>query len=273
MWKWTEWLVKTLAAGVIISFLSVWTTGYIVNSYVETLLKQYNIPLETKPFALNGVWGGLWGADPGAQPRGTASSGTGAKGGGTAAGDSLAEGRQGVESTGKGASESGAQSDDDKNTLPGGTDKAAEPNAAGDDSSDGKETPPVAVDAFGDLPDGSLTDIGGGSGTEARSGAASGQAGSSGASTGTSSGVEAYKDGIAMSTEQINAAKSQMTDADKQALFDVMMKKLPQDAWQKISAWMEDGLTNAEMTEVEQLIAQYLDRDEYDKMLQILKKY
>jgi hypothetical protein len=268
MWKWTEWLLKTLAAGVIISFLSVWTTGYIVNSYVETLLKQYNIPLETKPFALNGVWGGLWGADTGENPKGTASSGTGGAAG-NAAGDSLADGAQGAGSSKTGTSDTGTQVGDGKSALPGGGDKASVPNAAGDDSSGGKETPPVAVDAFGDLPDGSLTDVGGGSGTQANSGAASGQTGSAGAS----SGAEASKDGIAMSTDEINAAKNKMSDADKQALFDVMMKKLPQDAWQKISAWMEDGLTNQEMTEVKQLIAQYLDREEYDKMLQILKKY
>ena len=64
MWKMTGWLAKTVAAGLIVSFLSIWTAGYIVNSYVETLLKQFNIPLDEKPFALNGVWGNIWGANP-----------------------------------------------------------------------------------------------------------------------------------------------------------------------------------------------------------------
>ncbi|MBW7457669.1 hypothetical protein K0U00_26865, partial [Paenibacillus sepulcri] len=63
MWKMAGWLGRAVAAGLIISFLSIWTTGYVVNSYVETLLKQYNIPLEQTPFAMSGVWGGLWGAD------------------------------------------------------------------------------------------------------------------------------------------------------------------------------------------------------------------
>jgi hypothetical protein len=256
MFKWTGWLVKTLAAGVIISFLSVWTTGYIVNSYVETLLKQYNIPLSSKPFALSGVWGELWGADPEVKPNESASSGTGGRSG-NASGDAQTGGQQEAGDSTARASET---------DTPDGNDKNSTPNASGDADTGSKETPPVAVDAFGDLPDGSLTDVGGGAGPQANSGAASGQSGSSAAG-------EASKDGIAMSTEEMNAAKNKMSDADKQALFDVMMKKLPQDAWQKISAWIEDGLTNEEMTEVQQLIAQYLDRDEYDKMLEILKKY
>lgn len=63
MWKWLSWALRILATAVLLSFLSIWTTGYIVNSYMETLLKQLNLPLETQPFALSGVWGKLWGAD------------------------------------------------------------------------------------------------------------------------------------------------------------------------------------------------------------------
>lgn len=59
-----EWLAKIVAAGLIVSFLSIWTTGYIVTSYVETILKQFNLPLEVPPMAMSGVWGKLWGADP-----------------------------------------------------------------------------------------------------------------------------------------------------------------------------------------------------------------
>lgn len=62
MWRWLFWAARMLATALLLSFLSIWTTGYIVNSYVETILKQLNVPLETKPFALSGVWGKLWGA-------------------------------------------------------------------------------------------------------------------------------------------------------------------------------------------------------------------
>ncbi|MFC5653171.1 hypothetical protein ACFPYJ_29475 [Paenibacillus solisilvae] len=258
MWKMTGWLAKSVAAGLIISFLSIWTTGYIVNSYVETLLKQFNIPLEEKPFALNGVWGSIWGADPALKTDGAAADGKKA-------------------SSGDGES------------------------AAGKDDTADEGTPPVAVDAFGDLPSGALSDIGGGSGPKGNSGSedsaagADSSAGSSGAagndsgngssnsgstseadsSSGSSgSGAdEALKDGVAMTTDQLNEAKSKLSAADKDELFNVMMKKLPQNAWQQISGWMEGGLTAEEMTQVQQLIAQYLDRSEYDSMMKILNKY
>lgn len=63
MFKWVSWALRIGATAVLLSFLCIWTTGYIVNSYMETLIKQLDLPLETKPFALSGMWGTLWGAD------------------------------------------------------------------------------------------------------------------------------------------------------------------------------------------------------------------
>lgn len=63
MLRWVGWAARTVATAILLSFLCIWTTGYIVNSYMETLLKQLNLPLETRPFALSGMWGTLWGAD------------------------------------------------------------------------------------------------------------------------------------------------------------------------------------------------------------------
>ncbi|SDW99895.1 hypothetical protein [Paenibacillus sp. CF384] len=219
MWKMTGWLAKTIAAGLLISFLSIWTTGYIVNSYVETLLKQFNVPLEQKPFALNGVWGGLWGADPVVKQKGN-----------TVDTDSSSKDKDADAKTGSSA---------DKN----------------DDSTSTDSDSPASVDAFEQTPSGELSDIGGGTGTKAGSGVAS-----------------KSDDEVAMSTDEINAAKSQISDSDKEKLFDTLTK-LPQDAWQNISKLMEDGLTDGEMTQVQQLMAQYLDRTEYDAMLAILSKY
>src|SRR5690606_11895110 len=58
------WVAKLVAAGLIISFLSIWTTGYIVTSYVESVLKQYELPIDVPPMAMSGVWGKLWGSNP-----------------------------------------------------------------------------------------------------------------------------------------------------------------------------------------------------------------
>ncbi|MFC5406679.1 hypothetical protein [Cohnella soli] len=62
MFKWISWVIKIGATALLLSFLSIWTTGYIVNSYMETVVKQLNLPVDIKPIALSGVWGKLWGA-------------------------------------------------------------------------------------------------------------------------------------------------------------------------------------------------------------------
>ncbi|WP_239615443.1 hypothetical protein [Cohnella mopanensis] len=63
MFKWVSWVVRMGATALLLSFLCIWTTGYIVNSYMETVVKQLDLPIEIQPIALSGVWGTLWGAD------------------------------------------------------------------------------------------------------------------------------------------------------------------------------------------------------------------
>ena len=212
MWKMTGWLAKTVAAGLIISFLSIWTTGYIVNSYLQTLLKQYNLPLEVQPMALSGMWGKLWGADP-------------------------------IQSTASKA----PQEDTEE---------------------------PVAVDAFSDQTQAPLTDIGIGSGTKAN-GEKTEETGESTEpveeGTGQAPAIEGTE--TAITTDDLSEIKSQMSEADKEQLFGMLMGKLPQEAWQTISGYMENGLTDEELTLVEQLMAQHLDKEQYEQMLGILKKY
>ncbi|WP_435168082.1 hypothetical protein [Paenibacillus glycanilyticus] len=224
MWlKAAVWIAKIVAAGLIVSFLSIWTTGYIVSSYVETLLKQYNMPLEVQPMAMSGVWGKLWGAE---EP---------------------------------------VQTEDNEKT--------------GTEGADGDK---VAVDAFADQPSTApLTDIGIGGGSKAESGTA-GQSEEAGTSTGQTEGSSQTDDDeapsidgteTAITTEDMNNMKSQMSEADKDQLFGLLMSKLPQEAMQTISGYMENGLTDEELTQIQQLMAQYLDRDQYEQMMAILKKY
>ncbi|WP_336776251.1 hypothetical protein [Paenibacillus sp. MMO-58] len=224
MWlKAAVWIAKIVAAGLIVSFLSIWTTGYIVNSYVQTLLKQYNLPLEVQPMALSGVWGKLWGAEEPVQTEDTEKTGT-----------------------------------------------------------DGTDGDKVAVDAFADQPSTApLTDIGVGGGSKAESGT-TGQSEEAGTSTGQTEGSSQTDDDeapsidgteTAITTEDMNNMKGQMSEADKDQLFGLLMSKLPQEAMQTISGYMENGLTDEELTQIQQLMAQYLDRDQYEQMMAILKKY
>lgn len=223
MLKKIGWLSKLVAAGLILSFLSIWTTGYIVTSYVETLLKQYNMPLEVPPMAMSGVWGKLWGADP------------------LMATDTLVEG--------------------DKQASADGTTQPDE--AAGNDHGEA----PVAVDAFGEATEPPLTDIGIGGGTQANGGAAP-EVGEVQEGTAGIDGTE-----TAVTTEDLTEVKEQMSDEDKEKLFGLLMSKLPQESWQTISQYVENGLTEQELTTIQQIMAQHLDKTEYGEMMEILKKY
>lgn len=143
-------------------------------------------------------------------------------------------------------------------------DATSEPDeAAGNDHGEA----PVAVDAFGEATEPPLTDIGIGGGTQANGGAApdvgevqEGTAGIDGKET-------------AVTTEDLTEVKEQMSDEDKEKLFGLLMSKLPQESWQTISQYVENGLTEQELTTIQQIMAQHLDKTEYGEMMEILKKY
>lgn len=69
MFKWVSWVIRMGATALLLSFLCIWTTGYIVNSYMETVIKQLELPIEMQPLALNGMWGKLWGAEKPSQAK------------------------------------------------------------------------------------------------------------------------------------------------------------------------------------------------------------
>ncbi|WP_337103867.1 hypothetical protein [Paenibacillus sp. YIM B09110] len=227
MMKKVGWLGKLIASGLILSFLSIWTTGYIVTSYVDSLLKQFNLPLEVPPIAMSGVWGKLWGSDP------------------PLAAEDIAE-------AGSGQDKPEASSSPEDTTVSSG-------NGEQDDA-------PVSEDAFGEIENPPLTDIGIGGGTEA--GGSPSQPGQGSDDSGEIDGTE-----TAITTDDLTEAKDQMTDDDKETLFGLLMSKLPQESMQLISGYVEDGLTEQELTSVQQIMAQHLDKAEYEQMMNILKKY
>ncbi|MEK3884279.1 hypothetical protein [Paenibacillus sp. PL2-23] len=233
MWRGLAWISRLVAAGLIISFLSIWTTGYIVTSYVETLLKQFQLPIEVPPMAMSGVWGHLWGSDP-----------------------LLVSDVDGREALTDSRIEEGADSAEQ----------------------------PEAEEAFNSIEDGGapLTDIGGGAGSHATGAGEIG--GGSSVEEGTAGGSTAHGDDhgsiegldgteTAVTTDEIEAAKEEMSEADKAQLFELLMAKLPQEAWQQISSYVEGGLTEQELSSVQQIMAQHLDDTEYQQMMEILKKY
>jgi len=223
------WLGKTIAAGLIISFLSIWTTGYIVNSYVESLLKQYNIPIEMKPAAVSGVWGKLWGAG-GGQTAGKSDQKDGAANQGTAGQETANQETEGQVTAGQETAEQESQ----------------------------QGLPP-------------LTGIGGGGGAETNSEGVQPDSGVIEGGTGEADGLDGQE--LAVTTDDITGLKEEMSSEDKDQLFTLLMSKLPQESWQTISVLMEEGLTDDELITLQQIMAQHLDKEEYESMMTILKKY
>lgn len=201
------WLAQVVAAAILVSFLSIWTAGYIITSYVDSLLKQYEIPLEVEPFAVSGVWGKLWGADkpsselavnlPELSPEPPAAD---------------------EEAKIAGADETEERAETaDNNTLPYDNEPAEEAMAPLDDTELNTE--------------------------------------------------------VALSPEEMIEVKDTISEEDKQVVFELIMPKLPPEAWQVFSTYTEDGLTEQELIEIQQMMAQHLTDEEYEEMMLILKKY
>ncbi len=286
MLKRFAWLGKLVAAGLILSFLSIWTTGYIVTSYVESILKQFNLPLEVPPMTMTGVWGKLWGSDPllesdvantdadGDSPLAIDAfgqeqeppiTGMGVGGGSEANGGTGAPGGGVAEVGGSGSSDGGGGISDNGGTadgadLQGGSDGSGGESANGSSSDGGAGGSTDANGANSNGASGGQDDqtANGGDGAGANSGSAGGEI----------DGTE-----TAMSTEELSEVKQQMSDEDKQKLFALLMNKLPQNTWQTISQYVENGLTEQELTTIQQIMAQHLDKEEYEQMMTILKKY
>ena len=61
--RWLGWLMKTGLTVVLISGLTLLTTGMVVNAYLKSLLESFNIQLENEPaIGLNVFGGGLFGS-------------------------------------------------------------------------------------------------------------------------------------------------------------------------------------------------------------------
>ncbi|HEY0827841.1 MAG TPA: hypothetical protein VGE40_07085 [Bacilli bacterium] len=90
--------------------------------------------------------------------------------------------------------------------------------------------------------------------------------------SGTDEAGDSSKD-IVMSAEDFNRKKEMLSDEDKMEVFSILISKLPQDEMQQISQFVEDGITTEEMQQAETIIGQYVDDEEYARLMEILNKY
>lgn len=232
------WLAKVMGLVLLVTTLTVMTTGIIVDSYIQSLLKKFGVQLEGKPFALSDVWGGLLGTGRKApQADGTRSS---------------------AAPKGEAVPAMGGVTVSPESGAGGGKASAGSPDARSSSAGAGSSAAPV----------------GGGNTPGAASPGVSGT-GSEGSATDTAQpgSTPGTKDDVVISRDALAQAKDNLSAADKEQLFSLLISKIPADELQKISTAVEGGLTESELKEIEQIIAKYVSDKEYDKLMGMLKKY
>ncbi|MCM3041329.1 hypothetical protein M3201_16610 [Paenibacillus motobuensis] len=234
--KWMWRLFKLSVTAIVVSLLTVMTTGYVVNSYIQSLLSSYNIPIAEEAPTLGGMFKGMLGF--GGKTGNKVADKSGTENG---LSDKTADtgGLGALPGTG---SDTSSDAGDDSATNGEGSDKTVGGKAAENDKSAGTDQ------ENGQAPEDSVAAMGGIS-------SQSGQQGD-----------------VLVTPDDLIARKDQLPDQEKEEVFKILMTKLPQEEMQKLTEAMEDGLTETEMIEIEQVLSKYLDKTEYTKMMNILKK-
>ncbi|MFG1735492.1 hypothetical protein [Paenibacillus sp. 843] len=227
--KWTKWLLKISLTAILVSTLTIVTTGIVVNAYIQSVLSSFNIQLETEPMGVGGIVKSMFGMGSG--PKSDIDSVNAAKDNNQAEDKDAASDEP---ATGAGSDRNGgAQEDNEANSNPAGTT---------DESPADEEAPDNSLPVMGtnttELPD--------------------------------ESSLEDQE--IVMTPGEIADRKDSLPTQEKEEIFTMLMNKLPQSEMQKISEAMEDGLTAAELADIEQGISKYLNAEEFDKLITMLKE-
>ncbi|MFC3801601.1 hypothetical protein [Cohnella sp. GCM10012308] len=248
MWKWIRWAGQLIGATLLVSFLSIWTTGYIVTSYVQTALADYGIALDEQPFAMSGVWGKLWGADGEKKAaQGEAESLEGDDGNREAAGTS----EPNATATPDAGAESSQGEPDASSMGTPDTDAASGDDAATPDANAGSVPSPEP----GPEPSGSVTN------------------GEAAASPDTTDDDGLQGDGAVpvWNGENGSSAVSGLTDEEKQQIYSVVVSKLTSDQLSQLTGLIRNGLSAEEVPQLEALLKPILSDKEYATMLEALK--
>lgn len=232
------WFVKIVLTVLLVSSLTLLTTGLIVQSYAKSLLASFNIQWEGQPMGLTAMFQGALGGktSEGNKPgNGTTDQPTGA--------DEEQVPEDAVSVMGNGTESGGSGVDAGNNASQGG--------GSGEGAGAGKGTD---------------------TGTGNESGTAEGSGSASGNETGATGGVASSgNDAIVVSPDDITGAKDKLPTEEKEKIFSLLMNKLPQKEMQQISGAMEGGLTEQELREIEQVISKYLTSEEYDNLMEVLQ--
>jgi hypothetical protein len=279
--KLTRWLVKTVLTVLLISGLTIMTTGLIVNSYVQSLLSSFNITLEGPSFGFGSMMKGLFGLSGGGGEDKKADQEEAAK---------TPEEPDGKSPTDDNDSASG-ETDGSESGI--GDSASGAPNSADLSGSTGMIGEGTGSNGSSDR---SGSDAGGsGSAEGMANGGTSEEAGSSG-SDGTGEGAAEQEKapdnafpvmgqdlpgdtGTGSASTQAEEQsgtdglqkKRELTGSEKEQIFNMLITKLPPAELQKISGAMEDGLTEDESKAIEASISRYLNAEEYNALKPMLE--
>lgn len=213
--KWLGWLGRLIITIVVVCLLTVVTTGYVVNYYIEQMLSRYHISMTDGGPSVTDIMKGLVGIQS---------------------------------STSSPTDEESSSNGKDQEQ---GQDKELNKNKNKDQNQDNMNLP--------NLP-------------PATGGANSGNGHASGNGSGNGSEKSAQKENVLVTPDDLIAKKEGIESKDKEAIFTILMSKLPQEEMQKLTEYMEDGLTETEVLAIEQMLSKYLDKTEYAKVMEALKK-
>ncbi|WP_339275418.1 hypothetical protein MKY59_30985 [Paenibacillus sp. FSL W8-0426] len=252
--KLLQWFVKMLLTVVLVSSLTLLTTGLIVQSYVKSLLASFNIEWEGSSLGLTSMFQGALGGSKTNEKKSEPESEPTDKPVG-AEEEKVPEGAisvMGNEGDGSTKSEEKASQDASQGNPDSGQGNLNEKSDLGANSETGSETGANA-----------------GAGT---AGTSNGTAGTTDASNGTEEGKASTETGaVVVSPDDITNKKDSLPQAEKEKIFSLLMNKLPQQEMQQISSAMEGGLTEEELREIEQVISKYLTSEEYDGLMEVLQ--
>ncbi len=245
--RWIYRIVMAVLAAILVSALTLLTTGFVVNAYVQSLLGSLNIKWEGQPSSFTSlVRAGFGGSSGQSGAKKTDDQGQAGQDPSTAdagAGDDASSGAVADIGGGSGGEDKPADQDEQDNGGSGAT--------SGTDRTDGTDgTEDVQGSA---APEDALPVMGGTSSTSGEAGAGS-----------TEEPV--------VTPDELAAKKDDMSQQEKEEVFSMLMNKLPEEEMQKISAAMEGGLTESELIDIQQILSKYLNKDDYSKMIGILNK-
>lgn len=197
--RWLKWCGKMVITVILVSTLTMLTTGLIVQSYVNSLLASFNIAWEGQPSGLT----------------------------------SFFQGALGMNSSNK------AESTNQQK-------EAADDNAAANQVDHSQGSSGKGNDSAPDL------------------------AGSPDQGIENSEDPENPEDPVIMSPDDMAEYKNTIPNKEKTEVFDLLMNKVPTDEMQLIANNMENGITEQELQDMEQVIAKYLTEEEYKQLMAIL---